>query len=207
MSQAPPERPTEAGKRGLSTRGKAFVALLVVILLVIVAGLGSLYSGVYNVAATEPDTALERWLFSTMMRRSVEARAAGIAVPDLKDPRKVQAGYWYYKEMCELCHGAPGAPPTEISQGLMPPAPELRAAASDWSDAELFWIVKHGIRMTGMPAWGPTHSDEQLWQIVAFLKKYPELSAAQYEAWGQPAGKPPKNHHHGEQEKQNHAHH
>lgn len=204
MSQARPERPAEVRPGRLRTWVTVFITLLVVILLAIAAGLGYIYSGAYNVAATQADTAPERWLFTTTMRRSVEVRAAGITVPDLNDAKKVQSGYWDYKEMCEFCHLAPGVPPTEVSQGLMPRAPDLHAEASDWNDAELFWIVKHGVRMTGMPAWGPTHSDEKLWSIVAFLKKYPELSADQYQAMGKRGGKPPEEHHHEEQEKPAH---
>jgi len=82
--------------------------------------------------------------------------------------------------MCSLCHLAPGMKRTEISWGLYPRAPELRRG-SNLTPAEEFWVVKHGLKMTGMPAWGVTHDDELLWDIVAFLRKLPELSADQYQ--------------------------
>ena len=69
---------------------------------------------------------------------------------------------------------------TEISQGLYPRAPELRRG-TDLTPAEQFWIVKHGVKMTGMPAWGITHDDELLWDVVAFVRKLPEMTPEQYE--------------------------
>src|SRR4029450_9687825 len=75
---------------------------------------------------------------------------------------------------------APGMERTEISRGLYPRAPELRRK-TDLTPAEQFWIVKHGVKMTGMPAWGVTHNDELLWDVVAFVRKLPELTPEQYE--------------------------
>jgi len=83
--------------------------------------------------------------------------------------------------MCSGCHLAPGMQRTEISQGLYPRAPELRRG-SQLRQAEEFWVVKHGIKATGMPAWGVTHDDELLWDVVAFLRKLPELTPDQYQA-------------------------
>jgi mono/diheme cytochrome c family protein len=83
--------------------------------------------------------------------------------------------------MCSGCHLAPGMEKTEISRGLYPMAPELRRAVH-LTPAEEFWVVKHGVKMSGMPAWGVTHNDEILWDIVAFLQKLPELTPDQYQA-------------------------
>jgi hypothetical protein len=83
--------------------------------------------------------------------------------------------------MCAGCDLAPGMTRTEISRGLYPRAPELQRG-SDLTAAEQFWVVKHGIKATGMPAWGVTHSDEMLWDVVAFLKRLPELTSDQYQA-------------------------
>ena len=85
-----------------------------------------------------------------------------------------------YSEMCSGCHLAPGMKRTEISQGLYPRAPELRRKTG-LTPAEQFWVVKHGIKMTGMPAWGVTHDDDLLWDVVAFVRKLPELTPEQYE--------------------------
>jgi mono/diheme cytochrome c family protein len=82
--------------------------------------------------------------------------------------------------MCEVCHGAPGINQSELSSGLNPLAPELSHAVEDWSDEELFWITKYGIKMSGMPAWGNTHSDNEIWSIIAFVKQMPEMSDEEY---------------------------
>ena len=85
--------------------------------------------------------------------------------------------------MCVTCHGAPGREPSEIGQGLNPKPPKLDTAeVQAYSDAELYWIIAHGIRMTGMPAFGPTHEERTLWSLVAFLRKLPGMNAQQYAA-------------------------
>ena len=140
----------------------------------------AIYLGAYNVAADAPHTRIVYWLTSTVRDRSIAARARAVPVPsDLGDPRRIAAGAAEYGEMCSSCHLAPGMEKTEISQGLYPRAPEL-SRGIDLTPAEEFWVLKHGIKMTGMPAWGPTHDDTLLWDIVAFVRKLPTLSPEQY---------------------------
>jgi mono/diheme cytochrome c family protein len=156
---------------------------LVAAALIIVVGVASLclYSGIYNIAADVPHSQPIYWFLKTLREHSVAARATGIVVPhDLDDPKRIAAGAGEYAEMCSGCHLAPGMTRTEISRGLYPRAPELRRE-SELTPAEQFWIVKHGVGMTGMPAWGVTHDDELLWDVVAFLRKLPELTADQYQ--------------------------
>ncbi|MBI2568832.1 MAG: cytochrome c [Candidatus Schekmanbacteria bacterium] len=160
---------------------KRLVPFLVILpLAAVVVALVVVYGGLYNVAASSGHSALERRFFSTVRAESVEARSDDIEVPPFDDPRMVELGVGYYAPMCTTCHGAPGVPASEIGKGLNPEPPDLARIAGDRSDQELFWVVKHGLKMTGMPAFGPTHSDEQLWPIVAFLRKLPGLSAPQY---------------------------
>jgi mono/diheme cytochrome c family protein len=141
----------------------------------------AIYAGLYNIAADVPHTQPVYWLLDTIRQRSVIARARDIAVPnDLDDANRISSGAGQYAEMCSGCHLAPSMKRTEISQGLYPRAPELRHG-SDLTPAEQFWIVKHGVKLTGMPAWGVTHNDELLWDVVAFLRKLPELTPEQYE--------------------------
>ena len=150
-----------------------------------------LYWGVYNVAADVPHTRPVFRLLETVRDRSIAVRAADIVVPsDLSDSGRVASGAGQYAEMCSSCHLAPGMERTEISRGLYPRAPELRRG-SRVTAAEDFWIIKHGIKGTGMPAWGVTHSDELLWDVVAFLRKLPELTPEEYRAIVRTA---PKNH-------------
>jgi mono/diheme cytochrome c family protein len=151
------------------------------LLAAIAAGVLAIYMGVYNFAADIPHTQPVYWLLEMARERSIEVRAKGITVPsDLSDPRRIESGAGQYAEMCAGCHLAPGMKRTEIARGLYPRAPELRRG-TDLTPAEEFWVVKHGIKMTGMPAWGVTHSDELLWDVVAFLRKLPELTPEQYQ--------------------------
>jgi mono/diheme cytochrome c family protein len=160
------------------------VAIVLGVALLALAGAASIlvYSGIYNVAADVPHSQPVYWLINTAREQSIAVRASGVAVPpDLDDQQRIARGAGQYAEMCSGCHLAPGMKRTEISQGLYPRAPELRRG-SDLTPAEEFWVVKHGIKLTGMPAWGVTHDDQLLWDIVAFLRKLPELSADQYQA-------------------------
>ena len=117
----------------------------------------AIYAGLYNIAADVPHTQPVYWLLDTIRQRSVIARARDIAVPDdLDDASRILKGASEYAEMCNGCHLAPGMKRTEISQGLYPRAPELRHG-SDLTPAEQFWIIKHGVKMTGcQPGASPT---------------------------------------------------
>ena len=156
--------------------------IVVMLLLALVGTVGYAYSGAYDVAATEPDGAATRWLLTVTRDRSIDRRAAGITVPALDDPGLVQEGFEHYHEMCTACHLAPGMDSTEIRAGLNPQPPVLAKAVRGVSPARLFWVIKNGVKMTGMPAWGTSHSDQMIWAIVAFLQKLPDMTPAQYQA-------------------------
>lgn len=152
-----------------------------VLLVLVGAAAVAIYAGLYNIAADVPHTQPVYWLIETARDRSIAVRARDVAVPsDLNDPNRISRGAGQYADMCSGCHLAPGMKRTEISRGLYPRAPELRRK-TDLTPAEQFWIVKHGVKMTGMPAWGVTHEDELLWDVVAFVRKLPELTPDQYE--------------------------
>jgi len=158
-----------------------FFVVAAALLVVVVATALVVYAGIYNVAADAPHTQPVFWLMTTVRERSIAVRAADIVVPgDLADSKRVASGAAQYAEMCSSCHLAPDMKRTEISRGLYPRAPELRRG-SRLTAAEEFWVVKHGLKMSGMPAWGVTHDDELLWSVVAFLRKLPELTADQYQ--------------------------
>jgi mono/diheme cytochrome c family protein len=103
-------------------------------------------------------------------------RASGIAAPRQASEEEVREGFRFYSEACVYSHGAPGKEPTDIGKGLNPEPPYLPDVAARWSIAERFWIAKNGIRMTGMPAFGPTHKDEEIWSVVAFVQRLPKVS-------------------------------
>jgi len=175
--------------------------LLGLVLVAVIVGMIVMYTGVINVAATNPHNPITAMVLSTTMDNSVRAHAKGISVPALEDEQMVMEGFSHYREMCVECHLAPGIGSSEIRKGLLPTPPKLQEAVEEWQPAELFWIIKNGVKMTGMPAWGPTHSDEKIWAIVAFLEKLPDMSADQYREMDKTVGQADDDedadHHHG----------
>jgi mono/diheme cytochrome c family protein len=155
-------------------------SLLIAALLAVLAAAAIIYAGVYDVAATAPHWRVTTWLLETVRIRSIKAQASGIPLPaGLEEPAKLVIGIGHYAAHCAVCHGAPGVPKGDIARGLYPPPPDLAKTAPVYTPAELFWIVKHGIKMTGMPAW-TDHSDEELWATVAFVEKLPGMSEQDY---------------------------
>jgi len=138
------------------------------------------YSGVYDVGADRPHTALVQALLNVARERSIERHAENIQVPPLDDPKRVHEGAEHYSAMCVDCHLAPGITVSEIRAGLLPPPPNLSQQPLD--PREAFWAIKHGIKATGMPAWGQTHDDEEIWNIVSFVHQLPHMTPAQYRA-------------------------
>jgi len=172
--------------KGMKTRYiKAIVGLT---LLGLIVASGVMYSGVVNVAATYPHSSLTQLVLHTAMKRSVNYHASDIQVPPLDRQDQILNGFRHYREMCTKCHLAPGISSSEIRKGLMPRPPKLQETAKEWTSAELFWIIKNGVRMTAMPAWGPSHNDEKIWEMVAFLKKLPDMTKDQYSKMDKLAG-------------------
>ncbi len=172
---------------------KGFLWLLVI---AFISGVVVMFSGVINVAATNPHNPVTGFILSTTMDNSVRAHAKGITAPPLDDARMVMEGFRHYREMCVGCHLAPGINSTEISEGLMPRPPTLQDEVEEWKPEELFWVTKNGVKMTGMPAWGPTHSDAKIWAIVAFLEKLPHMTVEQYQEMDRTAGAGEGDEHH-----------
>lgn len=184
---------------------KTLLTLAVFVIVLLMAALLFVYSGLFDVAASSPDNGLVHWVLETTQEHSVERRMKDVQVPPLTDPALVQAGFLHYKENCVTCHGAPGVEASEIGQGLSPYPPELATEAGEAHPKELFWIVKNGIKMTGMPSFGVSHTDQEIWSIVAFLKKMPKMSPQQYEALEQAAEASGEEHHHEEGEEHHHG--
>jgi len=155
-----------------------FVAALAAI---IALGLAIPLSGAFNVAATNPDSALTTWFLNTTMRRSVAMRSSAIVPPKSFSDEEVRTGFEEFSAMCVMCHGAPGKKRSKVGKGLRPQAPNLVKAVPHWNAGQLFWIVKNGIKMTGMPAFGPTHNDATIWSIVAFVSRLPDMTEKQYQ--------------------------
>ena len=155
-----------------------FTGALAALLLLLVAGF--IYFGIYNIAADVPHTRVVYSLLDSLRDRSIAVHARGITPPaDLASPQRVAAGAGLYAEMCSSCHLGPGVERSELSQGLYPQAPEL-TEAQDLSAAEQFWVIKHGVKLSAMPAWGKTHSDPLIWDMVAFVRRLPGMSPEEY---------------------------
>ena len=159
-------------------------AAFVLILLLILAGFAGvfIYTGLYNVAADAPHSGIVYRTLNELRERSIAAKAQGITAPaDLDDAKRIAAGAGLYAEMCTGCHVGPGVEKSEMAQGLYPPAPEL-VRGSDLTPAEQFWVIKHGVKLTAMPAWGKTHDDQLIWDMVSFIRRLPKMSPEQYKA-------------------------
>ncbi|MGH8134726.1 MAG: c-type cytochrome [Steroidobacteraceae bacterium] len=158
-------------------------------LLVLVAlGTGAIiWSGAYNIAADDPHWRVTEKALEEVRDRSIAARASGADVPDLADESLIQAGAGNYDAMCDGCHLEPGEDRSELSLGLYPAPPDLTRERIDSPEAA-FWVIKHGIKLTGMPAWGKSMDDESIWGMVAFLQQLPGMSSDRYEALVESSG-------------------
>ena len=160
----------------------AIGTIVVLAILGVIGGLVVVFGGLYNIAADKDHLKVTKWMLTKTMENSVSKRAREIQVPTLEDPEKIRAGFAHYDEMCVMCHGGPAVRIAEFASGLNPRPPLLTSEATDWSPREIFWITKHGVKMTGMPAFGSTHSDEEIWAITAFVNQLPDTTAEQYQA-------------------------
>ena len=139
-----------------------------------------MYSGLYNIGADVPHFPPVFALLEILRDRSIAAHAKGLVVPHLDNPALIAEGAGHYREMCSGCHLAPGIKDSEIRAGLYPRPPAFTEPL-DIDAAQTFWVIKHGVKLTAMPAWGATHDDQAIWGLVAFVRQLPTLSAEQYE--------------------------
>ncbi|MAS36267.1 MAG: cytochrome C oxidase Cbb3 [Anaerolineaceae bacterium] len=169
-----------------------FVKRLLIATIISLVGAGLfIYSGVYPIGADVPHNKLTYWLLETLRERSIARAADNLQIPDdLDTSDRILTGGADYNDMCASCHLKPGKSESDFSIGLYPTPPNLTVAVSpygsskDRNDASIqrqYWIIKHGIKASGMPAWGPTHNDERIWNMVAFLQRLPGLTSDQYQ--------------------------
>ncbi len=182
-----------------------FFAGVVVTVLVGLAIAGFVFAtGRFNVAATAPPDLADK-LAPWVLDKSIERGAKSVTDPVSKDPNAVALGLSHYRENCLPCHGAPGVDPAEFHEGMNPAPPDIDSQdLQHSSDAELFWVIKNGIRMTGMPAFGVNHKDEEIRHIVAFVRHAPQLTDAERQALKSGAGE--EHHHEGEAGEEAHSH-
>ena len=137
-------------------------------------------SGVVPIKASSGHWPITEWILQLAKSRSVATHTLGIEAPALDDPSLILKGATHYEIGCRPCHGNPDQQTPRIAQGMTPRPPYLPTRVSNWTPDELFYIVKHGIKFTGMPAWPAQQRDDEVWAMVAFLRKFPELSAEEY---------------------------
>lgn len=142
------------------------------------AGFGFMYSGIYDVSAASGHNPLVAWVLHKTYIQSLHRHAAAIEVPpDLMTVANVQAGARLYQSTCAACHGAPGQTLSPIGQGILPLAPELLGASRRNNPKMMYWVIKNGVKMTAMPAFGKTQDDQTIWDLTAFLYKGRGISA------------------------------
>lgn len=137
-------------------------------------------SGAVPIKASSGHWAITEMFLQFAKRRSVATHAIGIKVPPLDDRAMVLKGAGHFEGGCRPCHGRPGEPLPKIPQAMTPKSPALASHIGTWTPAELFSIVKHGIKLTGMPAWPALQRDDEVWAMVAFLRVLPDLDRTEY---------------------------
>ena len=158
---------------------RQLIKLSVVMLLIILTLAIYIWSGSYTIGADIPHWPITARMMMLMRSRAIAHQARDITVPNLNDPQLILRGAGQYAAMCTACHLAPNMKNSELRAGLYPQPPDLTQVRIDPRIA--FWVIKHGIKMSGMPAWGATHDDATIWSMVAFLQKLPDLSLQQYQ--------------------------
>jgi cytochrome c553 len=137
--------------------------------------------GIIPLKASSGHWPITAWFLHFAMRRSVATHTLGLEAPALAAPWLVLKGAGHYETGCRPCHGSPELPPPRIVQQMTPHPPYLPPQIAAWEPAELFYLVKHGVKFTGMPAWPAPQRDDEVWAIVAFLRTLPDLDAAAYQ--------------------------
>jgi mono/diheme cytochrome c family protein len=175
-------------------RSVLLVALCSTVVLALAAAVAAgavVYGGLYNVGSSWQHWQLTHTVLETAMRQSVRRRASDIAEPPLGDAQQVLRGAACFRDKCVQCHGAPGVAQGDIGRSMQPLPGPLVDAPLHWRARELYWVTRHGIKMSGMPAWEYRLTDGELWDLVAFMQHLPLLGAPAYAELLQRAPAPP----------------
>jgi Cytochrome C oxidase, cbb3-type, subunit III len=167
---------------------RIFAAIGVLAIIIAIGAAVFFFGGFYSVAATAEDPDIVGWALARVRTASIDRHANDKPPASINDPASVQAGAREFAEHgCPTCHGAPGVRWAKFSEGMHPDPPDLKDVVGEFSPAQLFWVVKNGINMTGMPSFALAGAkDDEIWSIVAFLKKLPGVSEADYKTWTTP---------------------
>ncbi len=137
-------------------------------------------SGIIPIKASSGHWPITAWFLHFSMRRSIATHSLTIKVPELNDPALILKGAGHYETGCRPCHGSPDFKTPPVFQAMTPHPPYLPPRIPNWDSEDLFYIVKHGVKFTGMPAWPTLKRDDEVWAMVAFLRQFPKLSTAEY---------------------------
>jgi mono/diheme cytochrome c family protein len=169
---------------------KILLGAVLTLAFLLLSGLAVTRLGLMPVSADGTHSRLEARIMPTVLHASIVRHASGETNPVTLNEDNLKAGVGTYKAMCARCHSTPANGPSVYGQSFYPPAPQLPEGMAQYTDSQLFWLVKHGIRNTGMPAWGGMLSDEEIWQIVSLLKNSQDLPPSVEAEWGAPRTKP-----------------
>jgi cytochrome c553 len=176
------ERADESPSRIAGVRVKLILKIIGALgVLALLGGLIVSASGVIPIKASSGHWAITRWFLQFSKERSVSANSLGISAPSLDDPALALKGAGHFETGCAPCHGSPALRQPRIAWKMTPHPPRLGANIAEWMPEELFYIVSHGIKFTGMPAWPSPQRDDEVWAMVAFLHQLPKLDAAAYQ--------------------------
>jgi len=141
--------------------------------------------GLMPVSADGPHSNLEARIMPAVLHASISRYAPRETNPVLLNEDNLKTGVDTYKAMCTRCHSTPEGKASTYGQSFYPPAPQLPQGMTEYNDSQLFWVIKHGIRNTGMPAWRSILSDEEIWQLVSLLRNSQDLSPAVEAQWNE----------------------
>ena len=162
---------------------KILLTIVGCIIVAVAGGIAFIYSGIYDVSALQPDNPVVAWAVHTTSDHSVDARLSGLQEPPgLDKPEVIQSGARFFGEHCVVCHGGPGLQPTDIAQGLNPAPPNLFRSTRKNSTVEMFAFIKNGVKMTAMPGFGKTLTDDKIWAVASFLHTAPGISPQDFAA-------------------------
>jgi cytochrome c553 len=157
-------------------------ALAAVVASGVVGALALGVSGLVDISARSGHWPITYWVLHTAMRRSVETHAAHLEAPPLDEPGLVLRGAGHYATGCAPCHGGPGDHERPIPLSMSPESPFLPRRVERWTPEQLFWIVRNGVKFTAMPAWAAPERDDEVWAVVAFLLRLPQMTRKEYDA-------------------------
>jgi mono/diheme cytochrome c family protein len=159
------------------------VAAIAVAIVGVLGAVAYVKLGMFNVAASHPHSQLVEWITHDTMINSVKRRAADVPLPATISAAQAKRGFCQYEAHCVTCHGGPAVAREQWVNGMNPAPPYLLDATRQWTPRELHWIVRNGIKMTGMPAWRDTLSEREIGDVVAYLEAMPQMPPQSYVAW------------------------